>query len=468
MSRHSFYHSAGDALNTSFTKLLLPQLTFKKPSNFFATFQKSSMMSTGFNPPSNTMRGTKRLSQSDSNPATNDAPFRSKRLIAASHFDAHREEPSRGADGAPLDVQRAESSRQHVRALNTQFARYIFPSTAKLILWVQSQLQSHPDELWEDGVQDYLSHASRIMDKFSDVVEWLKTNATKAESMPGFVSSTDNKLVPEIKKTSPIFQVPVFSQIGSTTNVAKAENTLTFGAHANFNKLVPETNKSTPIFQLPEKSVFGKAGSNPSFTSSWGSGALSKSPAPIMFGIQNSTSRNTVSRGDPVGLPQKKDDPDDAIKSLIELPEDKLEQPSSPSVKKTLEQGVVVVHEVKCKLYVKSSDPVDKEAWNDKGMGQLSIRCKEGVSKATKESKPTVIVRNDVGKILLNALIYEGIKTNLLKNAVAAIFHTSGDPSVNGGEQDNSVVARTYLIRTKTEEERNKLASAIQEYAPAA
>lgn len=30
-----------------------------------------------------------------------------------------------------------------------------------------------------------------------------------------------------------------------------------------------------------------------------------------------------------------------------------LQQPSSPSVKKTEEKGVSVVHEVKCKLYVK-------------------------------------------------------------------------------------------------------------------
>lgn len=45
---------------------------------------------------------------------------------------------------------------------------------------------------------------------------------------------------------------------------------------------------------------------------------------------------------------------------------------------------------------VQSSDPADKDAWKDKGMGQLSIKCKEGVNKGTKESKPTIIVRNDV------------------------------------------------------------------------
>lgn len=46
--------------------------------------------------------------------------------------------------------------------------------------------------------------------------------------------------------------------------------------------------------------------------------------------------------------------------------------------------------------YVQSIDPVDKDAWKDKGTGHLSIKCQEGVSKGTKESKPTIIVRNDV------------------------------------------------------------------------
>lgn len=46
--------------------------------------------------------------------------------------------------------------------------------------------------------------------------------------------------------------------------------------------------------------------------------------------------------------------------------------------------------------HVQSSDPADKDAWKDKGTGQLSIKCKEGISKGTKESKPTILVRNDV------------------------------------------------------------------------
>lgn len=34
----------------------------------------------------------------------------------------------------------------------------VFASTS----WVQAQLLNHPDELWEDGVQDYLNHAKSI------------------------------------------------------------------------------------------------------------------------------------------------------------------------------------------------------------------------------------------------------------------------------------------------------------------
>lgn len=52
------------------------------------------------------------------------------------------------------------------------------------------------------------------------------------------------------------------------------------------------------------------------------------------------------------------------------------------------------------RLPYQSSDPEDKDAWKDKGMGQLNIKCKEGVSKGTKESKPTILIRNDVGSLL--------------------------------------------------------------------
>ncbi|CAL5392803.1 unnamed protein product [Camellia sinensis] len=39
-------------------------------------------------------------------------------------------------------------------------------------------------------------------------------------------------------------------------------------------------------------------------------------------------------------------------------------------------------------LIYQSSDPADNDAWKDRGTGQLSIKCKEGVNKGTREFKP--------------------------------------------------------------------------------
>ncbi|KAL6004609.1 hypothetical protein ACLOJK_005164 [Asimina triloba] len=322
-------------------------------------------------------KGTKRLApSSDSILDSTDSDFWSKRVMAASHFNVHRAESSQQNPMASptLDVQRAESSRQHVRALNTQFAS-----------WVQSQLQNHPDELWEDGVQDYLSHASHIMEKFSDVVEWLKANAATAD-------------------------------VGSNVGHVNDKSLLT---GAQNNEIKP---------QLDDESGMTHKFPTVSFANSWGSGLL-PSGQPSIF-----------SDNEP-------------------------EQPSSPSLKKTEETGILVVHEVKCKVYVKPDNPADK-AWKDMGIGQLSIKCIEGASKATKESKPTIIVRNDVGKVLLNALLYSGIKMNIQKNSITTIFHTLAGGNEAG--KDTTAMARTYLLRLKTEEETNKLAAAIKEYAPAA
>ncbi|XP_062146409.1 uncharacterized protein LOC133854298 isoform X1 [Alnus glutinosa] len=477
------------------------------------------------------MNGTKRFGVPDSNPDTNDSAFRKKRVMEGSIFDVHRTESSQQLTSTTtLDMQQAKSSRQHVRALNTQFAS-----------WVQTQLKNHPDELWEDGVRDYLAHASNIMEKFSDVVNWLKVNAAKGGSLSGAESRTaENKMVPETKNSginlpqekagfspsgttsfptswgagvfsnsqssgftplstptpfatslsSGVFsnsQTPGSTQAGTATLFSNSFKSGVFsnsqnpgsslaGTTTTFAKSLSsgvfsnsETSRSTPAgttttfatslssgaFSKSQSLGFTTAGTTASFATSWSSGVSSNIQTPVLFGGSQSSVTAIQSL-----VPTNRDASDEADG------ENELEQPSSPSVKKSEEKGIVVVHEVKCKLYVKPSDPADRDAWKDKGMGQLYIKCKEGVDKGTKESKPTIVVRNDVGKLLLNALLYPGIKTNLQKNSVVAIFHSLGDNDGNDGG-NNSVVARTFLIRTRTEEDRNKLATAIQEYAPA-
>ncbi|XP_028055826.1 uncharacterized protein LOC114259989 isoform X2 [Camellia sinensis] len=53
-------------------------------------------------------------------------------------------------------------------------------------------------------------------------------------------------------------------------------------------------------------------------------------------------------------------------------------------------------------LLYQSSDPAYNDAWKDKGTGQLSIKCKEGVNKGTGEFKPTILVRNDVNGVIMD------------------------------------------------------------------
>ncbi|KAL1559793.1 hypothetical protein AAHA92_10096 [Salvia divinorum] len=117
-------------------------------------------------------------------------------------------------------------------------------------IWVQAQLQNHPDELWEDGAQDYLNHAKSILDKFSDVVNWLKANATKGES-PGELRSTDAQM----KVTKP------------TSDVDKSSHKL--------------------VLERPESPSFSAA-LTPSLGSwNFGNGALSKPASEIDKSSQN-------------------------------------------------------------------------------------------------------------------------------------------------------------------------------------
>ncbi|OEL36625.1 hypothetical protein BAE44_0002356 [Dichanthelium oligosanthes] len=332
--------------------------------------------------------------------------------------------------------------------------------------WVQSQLQNHPAELWDDGLKDYIFHASEIMEKFKDVVNWLRQN--KAGST---VVSSPSPLKDE-KTNSPAADDSKLLVQPSLDSTQKAQ------VMASSSSAFQSSSSPTPnISSFPSKSQ------TPDFSGMFGdknntSGDNSKPP--FQFGVNNAIFGDKKNpSGDSTKPPfqfganngifgDKKNTPGDSrnqntSEASADADEDaEPEKPSSPSVKKAEEKGIVVVHEAKCKVYVKHDDAT--KGWKDIGVGQLSIRCKEGAEKASKESTPTIVIRNDVGKILLNALIYKGIKMNVQKNTVASIFHTSDAQSdeSSGG----AVVAQTYLFRLKNEEEATNLSTAIKENAP--
>ncbi|CAL9130586.1 uncharacterized protein LOC135627743 isoform X1 [Musa acuminata AAA Group] len=399
-------------------------------------------------------RGAKRAALTSD--ASADAGLQSKRVMDAPSFGVHRVESSHQhlMAGPTLDPQRAESAHRHVRALNSQFAS-----------WVQLQLQSHPDELWEDGVSDYLSHASHIMENFKDVVDWLKAKSAKQKSVSIAGSTTDdNNTVDVFENNKKLMHSNIsngFAKQQTTTSMPSLQKSSPqssglfsfsqkpdFAGSSSSQKslfTVSESNKATDVTNGVVKQM--TPASFPSFhdSGSQSSGLFSFSQKPAFSGMQGDATKVEVS-GD------------------VDDEEDDQKKPSSPSLEKAEEKGIIVVHEAKCKVYVKPDDPADK-AWKDMGVGHLSIKCKEGVEKATKDSRPTIVIRNDVGKILVNALIYHGIKMNIQKNTIASIFHTAGGGH-GAGADSKDIVARTYLLRLKNEEETTKLATAIKDHTP--
>lgn len=294
---------------------------------------------------------------------------------------------------------------QYIKALNTQFTS-----------WVQQQLKEHPHELWQEGIQDYLRHALKIQDDFKDVAALYTPTRTStglqlqaASSLPTVVSDLTG---------------------------------LSGGCISNtFGKSVTET-KSNAFYSQPlPPSV------TVPFSSAMPSGLpMLNTPGHVLAMTNYPTNNGNDARED----------------------DDVTPEPSSPSLKRSEEPGVEVIHEIKCKLYIKGDANVDK-AWKEMGMGNLTLKSREGVGKGTKEAKATVVVRNEVGRILLNALLYPNMKMNVQKNTVTGIFHSAEtDIKTQGGDnqETDAVKARLYLFKLKTASDAEQLVEVINSNAP--
>ncbi|WOH00478.1 hypothetical protein DCAR_0519841 [Daucus carota subsp. sativus] len=257
----------------------------------------------------------------------------SRKFLVGSEFDIHKAESSQKQpkEAPSLGMRRDELSRQHVRALNTQFAS-----------WVQTQFQNHPDELWEDGIQDYINHDSCLKHNGSDVVDWLKVkSAPDTQTAP-------NKLLKENNKTS-FFGIPPAS---TTASFAMS------WSNPSQNNIVSESKDNNEIKKMPEKPGFASSGASAGFPVSWGNPMMKLS--------------------------------------------------SQPSVKKSEEKGVTVVHEMKCKLYVKVSTQLFLK------IDIIHIRIKMN------EFKPNLVFN---------------IKSNLNKNILSVTF--SGRDNLKGKSEDS-------------------------------
>lgn len=98
------------------------------------------------------------------------------------------------------------------------------------------------------------------------------------------------------------------------------------------------------------------------------------------------------------------------------------ERPPSPSLVKgsAEDEGERVLFESKTKLFFLQSG-----SWSERGVGRLQLRCPLVPSGAT---SARLLVRNDTGKLLLNAKLYAGLKvTKKPKCVVVQLFNAAAE-----------------------------------------
>ncbi|KAH7298201.1 hypothetical protein KP509_25G032000 [Ceratopteris richardii] len=290
-----------------------------------------------------------------------------------------------------------------------QYVRYVKALNNQFTSWVQRQLQEHPMELWQDGVQDYLRHASKINEDFKDVIS---SPVEASASLPRSESAQ-----------------PQSMSLFSNQQVNE-------GFTAKF--------PVKPLFEI-------KGGVN--FSQPFPSLVIPSATKPFS-GESLVTATAVPSNGTDTHDTQEDD----------ETPQ----EPSSPSVKRMDEPGVQILHEIKCKLYIKGDASTDG-AWKEMGIGNLTLRAKEGAEKGSKEAKATVLVRNEVGRVLLNALLYPNMKLNIQKNTVSGIFHSAeADIKIHGAASPEAKAGkgRLYLFRVKTPSDAENLVEVLTSNAP--
>jgi hypothetical protein len=228
----------------------------------------------------------------------------------------------------PLDHKRAVQCLQNVRALNTQFSS-----------WVQNQEREHLDELWQGGMEDYLKHATTIMAEFRDVVDWVK--AKTSSSMPGILTSTNT--------ASSLPAVTTAKPSGNVTSILQnVSNTSGAGGFWNQTSSFPPMTSSSGFNGMSSGLGFGSAHFKPT-----------SAPLPMFpsFGVVSSApifSSPTPQPSLSISLPQSTPF-STVVHGTVEEADDReeIEEPSSPSLKRTEEAGIKVIHDVKSKLYIK-------------------------------------------------------------------------------------------------------------------
>lgn len=127
-----------------------------------------------------------------------------------------------------------------------------------------------------------------LQEKFSDVVNWIKANSLKGESLsaPG-TNNADKKLPPENKEdftklpSEKENSTPLFTPSWSSGVPISNQPTLGF---FNSEKKVSLESKSSEVKVFPDKPLFTPSSTASSFANTWSSGLFSSSQTPVFSG----------------------------------------------------------------------------------------------------------------------------------------------------------------------------------------
>ncbi|KAF5843217.1 hypothetical protein DUNSADRAFT_893 [Dunaliella salina] len=331
--------------------------------------------------------------------------------------------------GSPHKVSKGEDPslrkatfKAYLRALNEQFSS-----------WIQEQVSDHREELWSDGVKDYLDHADKILKDFHDVLAGAEKpgpSTTKSVSFGG---------------TSTIGSSPLFGAGGtgkpfgassaaapSTETPSKPAGDSLFGGTNPFMfgggaSAAASTSSSAPAASSPSKGSSGAAGTTaPATGSIFGFPAASSAAA--------SSSAPASSSGSIFGQPggfsfgQPTTNPFGGVGGAFSLggaaaangaapessgaggPEEEEEAPPKyESEVVANDEAGAIMYKAKAKMshYKRETAPDGKVTgnWDSKGVGMVMLRAPKDAA-----AKPFVTFTTEAGRVLYIANIAKGMK----------------------------------------------------------
>jgi hypothetical protein len=329
-------------------------------------------------------------------------------------------------------------------------------------------MKRHPKGDWKDAMQDYIKYAKALEKKFDinkgpsssppekdkpivtqiskpkqEAIKPKPAAASMTASANSFESKSNNELnfsgppksfdpdnmfkVPEVKNPfAAVADTSTNSNISSGANSNTASSSLVFGAP-------PAGANSAPLFGL-------SGGPNPFASFGAPPGGKDTGSTLGLVGMSGNTQPQTGGDDDDEGAPPE-EEPEKVYKN------DK-------------DTSVSIEHEKECKLMRLSDDGTD---WLDCGKGNMSI------ARDTDTSKKRIIVRNQMGNILVNAYFFrqQNFEKHLNRAGIAkgVKFMAVVEVDVGGGKME--MKPRTYIVKLKTEDVEDTLSKLLAAVASA-